>query len=65
MIFLKYSIQLIVIASFAICQNDTTDLISLSVKFNNDHLIQKTQANEWALKNNFPIKPKKKKYPKF
>ena len=61
MTFLKHSINFIIITSFAICQIDTRNLISLSLQFNNDYLIQKSKAKEWALINNFPIKQKTKK----
>ena len=56
--FLYKNIYLTIIISFLLGQNNSINLNSLSLRFNNDFIIHKLEAEQWALNNSFPIKQK-------
>ena len=56
--FLRASIYIILIFSFLLGQTNNINLNSLSLEFDIDYNIKKTEARQWALDNNFPSKQK-------
>ena len=56
--FFYKNIFIIIITTFLLSENNSAILDSLSLRFNNDFIIQKSEAVKWAIDNSFPMKQK-------